>query len=162
MKRIILFALATILTISCSVDVKKETNSSTNSELTYDSVLVKKYGADQYGMKKFVIAFLKRGPNRSTDSVEIAQLQKAHLENINKLAEEGKLVLAGPFFGDGDLRGIYVFDVQSIEEAKKLTETDPAIQKGSLVMELREWYGSAAVMAIPEIHKKLEKVNVAE
>jgi len=29
-------------------------------------------------------------------------------------------------------------------------------------MELHEWYGSAAMMAIPKIHKKLEKVNVAE
>lgn len=162
MKKIILFSLTAILAISCKIDTEKDTNSATYSESTYDSVLVEKYGADKYGMKKYVIAFLKRGPNRSTDSVEVTQLQKAHLENINKLAEEGKLVLAGPFFGDDDLRGIYVFNVQSIEQAKKLTETDPAIQKGSLIMELREWYGSAAVVAIPEIHKKLEKVNVAE
>lgn len=49
-----------------------------------------------------------------------------------------------------------------LKKQKKLTETDPAIQKGSLVMELHPWYGSAAVMAIPEIHNKLEKINITE
>lgn len=162
MNKTVLFIIIALITFSCNCKVKTENKVSENKSSVYDSALVQKYGADQYGMHKYVIAFLKRGPNRTTDSLEAAQLQKAHLENINRLAEEGSLVLAGPFFGDGDLRGIYVFDVQSIEEAKKLTETDPAIQKGSLIMELHEWYGSAAVMAIPEIHKKLEKVNVAE
>jgi len=162
MKKLILFVLIAAIAISCSVEVKTDIDSETNQEYEYDSLLVKKYGADDYGMKKFVIAFLKRGPNRSQDSTEAIKLQKAHLENINKLAEEGKLLLAGPFLDDGELRGIYIFDVQSIEEAKALTETDPAIQKGRLVMELHEWYGSAAVMAIPDIHRKLEKINVAE
>ncbi len=147
---------------SCTSVPNEPKKISQKHETVFDSVLAQKYGADQYGMKPFVIAFLKRGPKRSKDSTEIARLQKAHLENINRLAEEGKLVLAGPFYGDGDLRGIYVFDVSSIEEAKKLTETDPAIQSGSLIMELHKWYGSAAVAAIPDLHKKLEQVNVAE
>jgi uncharacterized protein YciI len=162
MRNIIIILLSGFLLWSCNPS-EKEMQTTVLSEVNdYDSLLAQQYGADQYGMHKYVIAFLKRGPNRSKDSAEAAQLQRAHLENINRLAEEGKLVLAGPFFGDGDLRGIYVFDVQTVEEAKALTETDPSIQKGVLVMELHEWYGSAAVMAIPEIHKKLEQVNVGE
>lgn len=161
MKRII-YLLIFALTVNSCINAKQEKIKAPANADQYDSVLAQKYGADKYGMKKYVIAFLKRGPKRSKDSLEAANLQKAHLDNINRLAKEGKLVLAGPFLSDGDLRGIYVFDVQSIEEAKELTETDPAIQKGSLVMELHEWYGSAAVMAIPEIHKKLEKVNFAK
>ncbi len=125
----------------------------------YDSIAAKKYGADEYGMKKFVIAFLYRGPNRDRDSLEAAELQNAHMENINRLAEEGKLVLAGPFFGDDDLRGIYIFDVGSIAEAEELTNSDPAIQAGSLRMDLKEWYGSAAVMAISDIHSTIAKTN---
>lgn len=78
------------------------------------------------------------------------------------MAEAGKLVLAGPFFGDGDLRGIYIFNVNSIEEAEALTNTDPAIQQGSLEMELIEWYGSAALMAVNDIHKTLGKQSVVE
>jgi len=123
--------------------------------LGYDSIKAAEFGADAYGMKKYVIAFLKRGPNRDLDSAKSAELQAAHMANIGKMAEEGKLVLAGPFFGDGDLRGIYIFDVQSLEEAEALTQSDPAVQAGSLIMELKEWYGSAALMAINEIHETL-------
>lgn len=128
----------------------------------YDSLLAQKYGADDYGMKKYVMAFLKRGPNRDFTEEKAAELQNAHLENIGKLAEEGKLLLAGPFFGDGDLRGIYIFDVRTIEEAKALTNTDPAIKAGSLIMELKPWYGSAAVMAINGIHKKLVRKSLTK
>jgi uncharacterized protein YciI len=132
----------------------------TENTLTYDSTLAKKFGADDYGMKRYVMAFLKRGPNRSQDSAIAARLQRAHLDNIGRLAAEGKLVLAGPFFGNGDLRGIYIFDVETVEEAQKLTETDPAIQEGRLVMELIPWYGSAALMNVNELHKRIAKNNI--
>jgi hypothetical protein len=56
-----------------------------------------------------------------------------------------------------ELRGIYVFNVKSIEEAQKLCETDPAIKAGSLEMELHPWYGSAALLKVTEIHAKLAK-----
>lgn len=124
----------------------------------YDSEYAKRVGADDYGMRKFVIAFLKRGPNRDQSQEEAQNLQKGHMANINRLAEEGKLVLAGPFFGDGDLRGLYVFASESIEEAEEWTKTDPAIQAGSLVMELYEWYGSAAMMDINDLHFKAAKI----
>lgn len=126
----------------------------------YDSVLAKELGADDYGMKKYVMAFLKKGPNRSEDKEERAKLQRAHLDNITKLADEGKLVLAGPFFGEGEIRGIYIFDVQSIQEAKELTSTDPAIRAGSLVMDLKEWYGSAALLKLKDIYPKISKKKI--
>ena len=131
-----------------------------NVEGDYDSLLAREYGADDYAMKKYVMAFLRRGPNRSLDSAAAMQLQMAHLENIGKMAEAGKLVLAGPFLGNGDLRGIYIFDVQSIEEAEALTNSDPAIQQGSLEMELMEWYGTAGLKALNDIHKKIAKVDI--
>ncbi len=126
----------------------------------YDSVLAKELGADDYGMKKYVMAFLKSGQHKSNSDEERAKLQRAHLDNINRLASEGKLVLAGPFFGDGEIRGIYIFDVQSIEEAEELTKTDPAIQAGTLVMELKEWYGSAALMKLKDIYPKISKKKI--
>jgi uncharacterized protein YciI len=85
-------------------------------------------------MRQYVMAFLKAGPNRSQDSATAAQLQRAHLDNIFRLADEGKLILAGPFLDKGEIRGIYVFDVKTVEEAAALTATDPAIQAGRLVM----------------------------
>ncbi len=132
-----------------------------NKTILYDSLKAEKFGADDYGMRQYVIAFLKRGPNRNLDSAKAAELQIVHLKNINRLAKEGKLVLAGPFLDNEDVRGIYIFDVKTTEEAKKLTETDPAIQAGSLIMELRPWYGSAALKAINDIHKTIEKISVS-
>ncbi len=123
----------------------------------YDSLLAAETGADEYGMRKYVIAYLLAGPNRDQDSVEAMNLQRAHMDNIIRMAEEGKLVLAGPFLDDTEVRGIYVFAVETVEEAKALTETDPAIKAGRLVMDLHPWYGSAALMKVNELHKRLGK-----
>lgn len=137
--------------------------SADNAEKTeksgYDSVMAQELGADSYGMKPMVIAFLKKGPNRNQDSARAAELQRAHLDNINRLAEVGKLVLAGPFLDTGAVRGIYIFDVASVEEARALTLSDPAIQAGRLEMELRSWYGSAALLKLNGIHEQIAKEN---
>lgn len=127
------------------------------NEAEYDSLLAQELGADDYGMRRYVMAFLKRGPNRSQDSVEAAAMQRAHMDNINRMAEEGQLLLAGPFFDDGPLRGIYIFDVETVEEARALTETDPAIEGGRLEMELHPWYGPAALMKVKEISERVAR-----
>ena len=128
-----------------------------NNSAEYDSVLANRLGADDYGMRKYVMAFLKAGPNRSQSKEDAAKIQKAHMDNIKRMAEEGKLVVAGPFMDDGDIRGIYIFDVPTVEEARALTETDPAIQAGRLAMELHPWYGSAALLEVNTIHNRLQK-----
>ena len=126
-------------------------------QATYDAALASKLGADDNGMKMYVMALLKAGPNRNRPREEAQKLQAAHRANINRLAKEGKLVLAGPFGDDTELRGIYIFDVKTVAEAEELTKTDPAIQAGQLVMELHPWYGSAALLMVNEIHAKLER-----
>ena len=127
---------------------------------SYDEALAKKLGADDYGMKKYVMAFLLRGDRASEYTPEQRQeIQSGHMANIGKMADMGKLIVAGPFFGNDDLRGIYIFDVQNIEEAKTLTETDPAIQAGVLKMDLKEWYGSAALMLLPDLYPKVTKTS---
>ena len=128
-----------------------------HGQAPYDAALAAKLGADENGMKTYVMAFLKAGPNRNRPREEAAKLQAAHRANINRLAKEGKLVLAGPFADDGELRGIYIFDVKTVAEAEELTKTDPAIQAGQLVMELHPWYATAGLMTIPELHERIEK-----
>lgn len=128
---------------------------------SYDSILAKKLGADERGMKKYVFCILKTGPLDVTDKVKRDSLFAGHMKNIGRMADEGKLAVAGPFMkNDRQYRGIYIFNVATIAEAQKLTETDPAIKAGVFVVELTEWYGSASLMATPEIHKKLEKKNL--
>lgn len=86
------------------------------------------------------LGFLKRGDKWTPEKTPAtAELQKAHLANINRLAETKKLVVAGPFGDDGQLRGIFVFKVASLEEAKALAETDPAVQAGRLAIEMHPW-----------------------
>lgn len=121
-----------------------------------DTSLIRELKADGYGMKKYVVAFLKAGPNTDQDSITRASLQSAHLKNIQRMANEGKLVIAGPFLDDTELKGIYVFNVASVEEARALTESDPAIKAGRLVMELHPWYGSAALQKVNEIHARIQ------
>jgi uncharacterized protein YciI len=153
MVRNLLIALLLIGSINCFAQSKNP---------QYDVQLAKKLGADDYGMKQYVIAFLKEGPHRLTDSAARMKLQMAHLKNIGRLADEGKLIIAGPFLDDQPLKGIFIFNVPTIEEAKKLTETDPAIRAGSLIMELHPWYGSAALMQTVETHKKLQKKSITD
>jgi hypothetical protein len=94
--RLIVTALAITLTLGCAM------------EKGFDANLAKELGADEYGMRKYVLAFLRIGPNRSQNEQEAAALQRAHLDNINRLAEEGKLVLAGPFLDGGELRHLHL------------------------------------------------------
>ena len=86
------------------------------------------------------LGFLKRGDKWTPEKTPATEaLQKAHLANINRLAETKKLVVAGPFGDNTNLRGIFVFRVASLEEAKALAETDPAVQAGRLVIEMHPW-----------------------
>jgi len=86
--------------------------------------------------------FLKKGPNRKdgdSNKPEIQELQKAHIANINRLADLKKLVVAGPFGDEGELRGIFVFRVKSLQEAQDLAATDPMIKIDRLRIELHPW-----------------------
>jgi uncharacterized protein len=127
------------------------------AEPAYDATLATKLKADDLGMRIYVMALLKAGPNRNRPPAEARALQAAHMANIDRLTAEGKLVLAGPFGDDGVLRGIYIFDVATVAEAEALTRTDPAVQAGQLAMELHPWYGSAALLMVNEVHAKIRK-----
>ena len=143
--------LLAFLFVSCSLAAQK------NEKPVYDSILAKKLGADDFGMKKYVFCILKTGPANITDKAVKDSLFAGHMKNINRLSEEGKLAVAGPFMkNDRQYRGIYILNVSSIAEAEKLTQTDPAIKAGIFVVELTEWYGSATLMETPELHKKIQ------
>jgi len=128
----------------------------------YDAALAQRLGADEYGMAKYVLAFLKAGPKHGDDPAHAGELMKAHLANITRLVEQGSLVLAGPFLDDGPVRGIFLFKVATVEEARALTATDPAIQAGHLEVELHPWYGSAALAELPALHKRLQKKAITD
>jgi uncharacterized protein YciI len=85
-------------------------------------------------------AFLTRGEKWTAEKTPATEeLQKGHMANIHRLAEMKKLVAAGPFGDDGQLRGIFVFRVASLDEAKALAATDPAIQAGRFAVDIHQW-----------------------
>ncbi|HKY05277.1 MAG TPA: YciI family protein, partial [Blastocatellia bacterium] len=95
----------------------------------------------------YVFGVLVRGPNWSpTMTDETKKIQEGHMANINRLAAMGKLVLAGPFIEGGDRRGIFIFKVNSLEEAERLTNTDPAVIAGRLKIELHRWAVPAGML----------------
>lgn len=123
----------------------------------FDADLARKTGADEHGMRHYVRVVLKTGPMRVPDGAKRDAMFAGHFANMERLAKEGKLALAGPFAKDPDgWRGLFVFAVESIDEAKALTATDPVIATGEMVAEYHAWYASAATMLIPELHEKLQ------
>jgi uncharacterized protein YciI len=134
---------------------------SQETESTFDEKLAKSLNADEYGMKKYVFCLLKTGSNTTASKEETQKLFEGHMANINKLALEGKLVVAGPFMkNERNYRGIYIFNASSIEEAKQFVATDPAVQSKLLEAELTLWYGSAALQETLKIHDKIAKTKI--
>jgi uncharacterized protein YciI len=97
----------------------------------------------EYEMTTYYVAFLYRGPAWSAgETPDRARLQDAHMAHIRSMAESGKLLVAGPFTDDGDLRGIFVFRTGSLEEAKALAEQDPSVKAGRLRLEWHPWFAA--------------------
>jgi len=108
-------------------------------------------------MRQYVLVILKTGPTPVPKGEKRDAMFVGHFANMNRLAKEGKLILAGPF-GDNaqGWRGLFLFAVPTVEEARALTATDPVIVNGEMVAEFYPWYGSAAAMLMPDLHKRLE------
>lgn len=125
---------------------------------SFNAELAKQTGADEYGMRQFVLVILKSGPTPVTDPKQRKAMFVGHMANIRRLADEGKLAVAGPFGENAEgWRGLFVFAVSDIEEAKALTATDPVIIQGEMIAEYHPWYGSAALMLVPELSKQVAK-----
>jgi len=151
--RIRLLVIAGIAIVLLAIGVLGQTASQ------YDAELAKKLGADDRGMKMYVLCILKTGPNDAKiTGKERDDIFAGHFANINKLAGEGKLAVAGPFEkNDKTWRGLYIFNVATIAEAEKLVVLDPGVKSGIFIPDLTLWYGSAAMMTVSETHKKLQK-----
>jgi uncharacterized protein YciI len=123
----------------------------------YDAKLAASVGADDNGMRSYVLVVLKTGPAKMPAGPQRDEMFKGHFVNMKRLAAEGKLAVAGPFDGVDGWRGMFVFAVSDIEEAKKLVATDPVIINGEMIAEFHRYYGSAALMLVNENHGKVAK-----
>lgn len=96
------------------------------------------HGQQAGGARKYFLVLLKRPANAPQLSKEEGEkLQEAHMANIRKLHAEHKLLVAGPFMDDNPVvRGIFVFEADSISQAREWVATDPAVEAGRLVGEV--------------------------
>jgi uncharacterized protein YciI len=127
------------------------------AEPAFDAELAKSTGADDYGMRPYVLVILKNGPTPLPVGKERDEVFKGHFANMKRLTDERKLVVAGPLDGVEARRGIFVLAVRDVEEAKRLTATDPVIASGEMTADYHRFYSSAALMLVNEQHKKLAK-----
>ena len=126
----------------------------------YDEALAKRLGADERGMKRYVLVMLKAGPKTGLPKAEREAIFKGHMATSIGLAAEGKLLVAGPLAENPQhYEGIFVFNVAKVEDAEPLLKTDPAVAAGLLAYDIYGWYGSAAVMEIPAIHPRIDKTQ---
>jgi len=122
---------------------------------SHDPELARSVGADERGMRSYVLVILKTGPTRVPAGPERDEMFKGHFANINRLAAEGRLVLAGPLDGVDGWRGLFILAVADIEEARRHVATDPVVVRGEMTAEYHKYYGSAALMLVNDAHRKL-------
>ena len=91
----------------------------------------------------------------------MSELMKGHLANIHKLADEGKITVAGPFLEENkeNYKGMFIFNTKSKEEAEAWVKTDPAVKAGVFNYEIFSWYGSAALPMYLKHHSEIAKEN---
>ena len=96
----------------------------------------------KYEMKQYWFVMLIKGKDRDkiTDTATLKKLQAGHMANIQRLADLGKLNVAGPFGDDSNWRGIFIFDCKTKEEVEGYLKTDPAIAAGRLDYEIHPWW----------------------
>jgi hypothetical protein len=92
----ILLITTTLLTIVTFGQSKSEKDT-TNANPNYDKALAEKLGADDYGMKSYFMVILTTGTNKTEDKNIISESFSGHMNNIEKLVKEGKLICSGSF-----------------------------------------------------------------
>ena len=147
-------ALALLLSINLASNAQA---ADTPANPRYDAELATTVGADEHGMRRYVLVVLKTGPTRMPAGPERDEMFKGHFANIQRLAGEGKLALAGPFDGAEGWRGMFIFATPNVDEARAWVATDPVVMKGEMVAEYHPYYGSAALMLVNGAHEKVAK-----
>lgn len=153
-----LLSLTLIMSGLAFGQTKEALKDSSNANPDYDAALAEKLGADDYGMKMYFLVMLTTGENTTTDKELIGESFQGHMQNINRLVEEGKLIVAGPLGkNEKNYRGLFIFDNLKAEELDAVLQSDPAIKNGLLGHEIFPWYGSAALSQYLPLSDKIWK-----
>lgn len=99
----------------------------------------------------YTLVYLKTGPQSGKLSeADNKAAFEGHFANMQRLAGEKKLLVAGPFGAvrhDPELRGLFVLNTAKTEEAKAWAATDPAALAGLFVLEFHPLLTAADLKA---------------
>lgn len=110
---------------------------------TVINVMAQKSKKPEDQITQFWLVMIKTGPKKDFDSTTKAGLFKGHMDNINRLYNEGIIKVAGPFGkNDFEWRGLFIFDCPTREDAERYAATDPAIAAGLFKVDIVPWYGA--------------------
>ena len=110
--------------------------------------------------RPYTLVFLVTGPNSATiDAAKKQEIFTGHMANIRRLADEDKLLIAGPFGKekpDPALRGIFILDTGDVERARAWTETDPGVRAGEFAAEYATLVTAAPLRRSLEHFREIE------
>jgi uncharacterized protein len=100
-----------------------------------------------------LVLLLRPADRAALPDERIEEIQGLHLRHLARMAEEGHLVVAGPFGEQDDdrFRGLALYRVGSVQEARRLAEADPAVEAGRLEVLVMSWYTQAGALAFPGV-----------
>jgi uncharacterized protein YciI len=160
MKKLVVFSIVALFLVFSCKEQKEEVQKTANiaedkvaksmkkvkEELTAKGFQIFDYvdekTKDTVLMQQYFIAFLKSGPNRSQTKAEADSLQSLHLAHLGRMYEEGFADISGPFGDDGEIRGITIYNVPTLEMADSLANMDPMVKAGRLVIEIHPWWAA--------------------
>lgn len=156
-KTIGMFSILTLLT-SCQtsptpiVPTEVDTIKEISSTAAIKQTLIKKgykifdYVDEKSGdtilMQQYYMVFLKTGENRSQSKKELDSLQQLHLAHLGTMYQLGYADISGPFGDNGDIRGVTIYNVPTLEMADSLANADPMVKAGRLKTEVHPWWAA--------------------
>jgi len=146
-----------LLCLACATAACQAADAPPPAASAFDEALAQRTGANENGMRRYVLVILKSSASPVPKGEARDAMFKGHFANMNRLAAEGVLALAGPLDGVDGWRGLFVLAVPDIETAKKHVETDPVIREGEMVAEYHRYFGSSALMLVNEFHPKVAR-----
>jgi uncharacterized protein YciI len=85
-------------------------------------------------MKQYFVVFLVENPNGKAH--DDPQMMRKHLAFIRGQVESGKVVLVGPFTDSGKIAGMFIMDVPTAEDVKKLLASEPMTSAGWVTLDI--------------------------
>ncbi|HXG69143.1 MAG TPA: YciI family protein [Gemmatimonadaceae bacterium] len=109
-------------------------------------------------MITYQAVFISKGPRWTAASTP--ESKAAHLasrEHVGALMAAGKVAIAGPFDGDGALRGLLIAP-GSPEDARSLADALPGVADGRYVVEVLKWMGPEGWFQKPADLSQMETI----